>query len=290
MNTKCKAVAICVFMFSMILSGCGPGQIFGPTVTPMPTFTSIPTRTPTPTRTHVPTPKPRSPQRERQADGMVEVYIPDGEFQMGTWSSESKDEMPMHSVYLDAFWIDLTEVTNGMYEKCILAGMCGARGYPGDLKFSEERMPAAGVFWNDALAYCQWVGARLPTEAEWEKAARGTRGIIYPWGNVPTWGYKKWNDHKGNIFPVGYIGTDISPYGVLDMGGNVTEWVADWYDSEYYDRSPSRNPTGPSSGEDRVIRGGSWLYDDWYVASAERSAFPPDLTLGDVGFRCAASP
>ncbi len=329
-----------------------------PTPTPMP-----PTNTPIPpTATPVPptdTPPPAPPldigsTMISEKDGMEMVYVPAGEFLMGSTSSQVQDivrqcveagekqddcerwfgdETPQHTVYLDAFWIDKTEVTNAMFAKFVESEAyqttaekegCGwvylpdkkdwdcisgadwrhPRGPDSDLSGLDAH-PVVLVSWFDAKAYCEWVGKRLPTEAEWEKAARGTDGRTYPWGNewdVHTtkrlnfadknadldWSDREADDGYQYTAPVGSYPAGASPYGALDMAGNVWEWVADWYDANYYATSPSRNPTGPHSGDVRVLRGGSWhdIQDD--VRSAPRYGYDPDLRGDDSGFRCVA--
>ena len=260
----------------------------------------------------------------RLADGMAMVYVPAGEFLMGsdeqdidhalqTCNETQGDcerivldaEHPQHSVYLDGYWIDRTEVTNAQYRQCVQTGVCGESWYSHDNDFNAPDQPVVGLDWHDARDYCQWAGARLPTEAEWEKAARGTGGQVYPWGD-------EFDCHKGNFddeqqmdeyvvpggpdcdgyertSPVGSIPSGESPYGALDMAGNVWEWVADWYDAGYYSRSPGSNPQGPDSGEDRLARGGSWFQQSYIVRAAIRFSYPPDSGNIDVGFRCARS-
>jgi formylglycine-generating enzyme required for sulfatase activity/serine/threonine protein kinase len=249
---------------------------------------------------------PTSPvdTRMRSTDGMTMVYVPAGEFSMGSTNADSDaydDEKPQHTVTLDAFWIDKTEVTNAQYGECVEAGACPApsqsssytrSSYYGNSSFDDY--PVLFVGWNQASDYCRWVGARLPTEAEWEKAARGTDGRKYPWGNgVPDcneanyWG--KEDGCVGDTSQVGSYPAGASPYGALDMAGNVWEWVADWYDSDYYAISPGRNPRGPDSGSTRVLRGGSWFSIQRHVRAAYRRSYVPSYAYHHVGIRCARS-
>jgi len=206
-----------------------------PTHTPTPTLVPTPTSTPIPTVTPTRTPAPADTWI-RPADNAVMVYVPAGEFEMGS-ADGSNDEKPEHRVYLDAFWIDKTEVTNAQYQRCVMAGACKESWYANDANSAGDAQPVVGVEHYMAEAYCEWVGARLPTEAEWEKAARGTDGRSYPWGNEEaTCEYAVMKDGSGNgcgedkTWPVGNKPLGASPYGALDMAGNVWEWVADWYD------------------------------------------------------------
>ncbi len=231
-------------------------------------------------------------------DGMVMVYVPAGEFRMG--SDIYDDEKPEHRVYLDGYWIDKTEVTNRMFRKFVKENGYQPEGIwwraASDENIEgEDKHPVVNVSWNDAVAYCQWAGRRLPTEAEWEKAARGTDGRKYPWGNeAPKWGLANIWDRGADGYeytaPVGSYPEGASPYGVLDMAGNVWEWVADWYDENYYDKSPAKNPAGPTTGELRVVRGGSWLSCVWDIRSADRYWFNPSSYRHNGGFRCSRSP
>ena len=236
-------------------------------------------------------------------DGMPMVHVPEGEFSMG--SDEYKDSQPVHTVYLDEFWIDLTEVTNGMYELCVSAGDCDT---PEILEDSTRpdyfnstfytNYPVIQVDWNDAQAYCEWTGRRLPTEAEWEKAARGTDGRRYPWGGtdfsceLAIYNPGSYSNGCGGVKGTNKVGSapgGASPYGALDMVGNVAEWVADWYSATYYSESPAANPTGPTSGEDRVLRGSSFRNIKLYLTTFYRRWSAPYGIGDDIGFRCASS-
>jgi formylglycine-generating enzyme required for sulfatase activity len=236
----------------------------------------------------------------RPADKMVMVYVPAGGFPMGSLQGDD-DERPVHNVILDAFWIDRTEVTNAQYALCVNDGWCEASSYADDTDYNGDGHPVVGVSWYNANAYCEWVGGRLPTEAEWEYAARGPEGHIYPWGD--TFGGRRLNFCDANcVFtahqdaahddgyektaPVGSYPGGASWCGALDMAGNVWEWVADWYDAEYYDHSPAKNPLGPSSGEGRGIRGGSWGQDANSARCANRNLDYPTETFDINGFRC----
>jgi formylglycine-generating enzyme required for sulfatase activity len=222
------------------------------------------------------------------------VGVPAGEFIMGSPAGEgADDEHPQHTVSLDAFWIDRTEVTNAQYRGCLDAGACAKPQYWGDSAYDADGQPVVGVVWNDAEAYCKWAGARLPTEAEWEKAARGTDGRVYPWGNEdPTCERANYNtDCVGKPALTGSYPASASPYGALDMAGNVWEWVADWYAADTYGPSPQQNPTGPDSGDRRVLRGGSWNMGPVHARCAYRDGNVPGSRfnyLGD-GFRCSVS-
>ncbi len=232
---------------------------------------------------------------ERPADEMTMLYIPAGEFVMGD-DDGNQDERPAHTVYLDAFWIDQTEVTNAMYVKCMDTGMC--EDPEGGIRPAAETIPnyPANGTWDMANSYCEWAGVRLPTEAEWEKAARGgLEGKEYPWGDeIPSCQTDAFNGAYSWRFCTGSWVMEVksfSPngYGLYDMAGNAVEWVADWYDSYYYKNSPSTNPKGPSSGDYRVLRGGSWHYYGFSLRSAYRDRDVPDNSNLDSGFRCSRS-
>jgi formylglycine-generating enzyme required for sulfatase activity len=226
-------------------------------------------------------------------DGMEMVYVPAGEFIMGANDRED-DEKPQHNVYLDAFWVDRTEVTNSMYALCVQAGACKPpvssisskhSTYFGNPDF--EAYPVIYVTWKQARDYCSWAGRRLPTEAEWEKAARGTKGYITPWGNnSPSPDQVNYNGNVGDTSQVGSYPKGASVYGTLDMAGNVWEWVADWYSSKAYTKAVYENPTGPQEGTRRVLRGGSWYYPLNDIRASNRFSASDNTTLNDVGFRC----
>lgn len=232
------------------------------------------------------------------APGLVPmVLVPAGEFMMGSRQDDkmaNKDERPAHPVYLDAFYIDQYEVTTARYVKFFQETKRPAPKYWSEQVLKQHgRKPVAGADWNEAAAYCFWVGKRLPTEAEWEKAARGTDQRLYPWGNVEPSQQRVNFDHCCNFNEYGVL-TDVgsfeggqSPYGAYDMAGNVWEWVADWYDGGYYGKSPERNPAGPSNGEKRVLRGGAWDSAPDYVRSEDRLRLSPTFRLDNIGFRCA---
>ena len=246
----------------------------------------------------------------RPADHMVMVYVPAGKFLMGSSNSDSMagdEEKPQHTVMLDAYWIDKTEVTNLMYAECVNAKACNLpsvfssqtrSNYYYDSRFINY--PVIFVKWIDSNAYCAWAGARLPTEAEWEKAARGPDGRIYPWGNTkPTCSLANYYAEGGTCMndtsAVGSYPSGTSPYGVMDMAGNVWEWVNDWYSPTYYSQSPTSNPQGPSSGNAHVLRGGSWNDTEFTIRASNRFSGNPssitDIYFGtlSIGFRCARS-
>ena len=298
MNQKHYYLTI-LLLLSVIISGCGPStdQITTKTWTAVPT--SLPTDTPTviptatPTATFTPTLAPGATQVS-EVDGMEMVFVPAGDFKMGSLVG-TVDEQPVHTVYLDAYWIDRTEVTNAMYSLCVQAGAC-LRPYVlnsnthYDYYFDAQyaNYPVIALKWSSAEAYCTWAGRRLPTEAEWEKAARGTDERTYPWGNDnPNDSLLNFNNPAGDTASVGNYPLGASPYGVWDMAGNMNEWVADWYGKDYYGSSPSSNPTGPAKGQYKVLRGGSWYSNEYTVRSADRHWVEPDHRDITIGFRCA---
>jgi formylglycine-generating enzyme required for sulfatase activity len=216
--------------------------------------------------------------------------VPAGNFWMGcnveVDDDCDSDESPYHKVYVDAFEVYTTEVTVYAYDACVTAGQCDA---PVCAQDGGDR-PVVCVDWFDADSYCGWAGKRLCTEAEWEKAARGTDGRTYPWGNeAPTCELAVMNGCPGTAQPVGSKPVGASPYGALDMAGNVWEWVADWYDRSYYLSSPAGNPTGPASGSNRVVRGGSFDSGADNLRASNRHDDVPSFTYGILGFRCCRS-
>ena len=271
-----------------------------------------------------------------EAEDAPMVRVPAGEFLMGATQEEQhkglnfgwrgpmqnrihflvQNSGPQHSVYLDTFHIDKHEVTNRAYRTFVeTTGHRPPTFWNSPRHVSEPDQPVVGVSWHDAQTFCQWSGQRLPTEAEWEKTARGTDGRRYPWGN--DWDatrlhtadgvagqqldtFEAWSEWQsamtsgmGTARPaaVGSYPTGASPYGALDMAGNVWEWVADWYGSDYYKSSPARNPTGPEQGGPKVLRGGGWDVPQVIPLTWLRDHFiPPDFAGSPVtGLRCAAA-
>ena len=254
-------------------------------------------------------------------DDVIMDYVPAGPFIMGTEHGLT-DEQPAHIVSLDAFWMDQTEVTNALYSKCVEAGRCKK---PADMTYYDDpayaNHPVSSVSWTEAVTYCTWVDRRLPTEAEWEKAAiwdpTNNQKLVYPWGDQYQCSMGNFDDETdldasvmqdgsmscdgfAKTAPVGSFPQGASPYGVLDMGGNVWEWVHDAFIEvdpfnatiqNYYAISPSVNPMGvdPAITEYRSMRGGSWNWTFGYGRSAYRLWFGKDDHYDAVGFRCAVS-
>jgi formylglycine-generating enzyme required for sulfatase activity len=224
------------------------------------------------------------------------VTIPAGEFQMG--SENGGDIERVHTVYLDTYRIGKYEITNRQYAQCVKARICRVVSDVGEGK---ELHPVVNVNWYDAKAFCGWVGGRLPTDAEWEKAASWDDGTkrkrTYPWGETINCSYVNYYSKDGrtdycvgDTTPVGSYENGKSPYGLYDMAGNVWEWVNDWYSDTYYQSLPSSNPLGRDTGQERVLRGGAWVNFDIYVRSVVRSAINPSIAYNFFGFRCARSP
>ncbi len=259
-----------------------------------------------------------------ERDGAVLVYVPEGEFLMGFNDSGDDAEKPAHKVRLDAFWIDKTEVTNAMFARFLndsgyqMQTWRQAEGFTwrsprgaGSSVPGLDDHPVVQVAWEDAAAYCRWVGRRLPTEAEWEKAATGwPQNVAYmlPRNFTYSWGYDRPDGSRLNFAdvnsenhqaadrsvddgykftaPVGSYPEGASPYGALDMTGNALEWAADWFDPDYYQHAPSSNPTGPWTGDGHVLKGGSYESNEWDVRTFRRYRFDPGMA-GVIGFRCA---
>ena len=298
---------------------------------PGPTFTLVPTLSAAVTATMPLPPTPTEPGLTpgqnwfRAADGTEMAFIPAGAFSMG--DPGQQDESPSHQVFLDAYWIDRTEVTNRQYSQflnaaaaetsfcqplsaCVLTAAenpdsrldTKAGRYVVEVGYEDH--PVTYVTWFGAYSYCEWAGARLPSEAEWEKAARGENGLRYPWGDTflaasanfcdrnctfETGRDDQSDDGWPTTAPVGSFPEGASPYGVADMTGNVWEWVNDWYSRDYYRQSPGRNPSGPDDGQQRSVRGGSWFSAAGELRTANRSSWPPNTATKLIGFRCARS-
>jgi formylglycine-generating enzyme required for sulfatase activity len=335
MDIKGKPVLFWVTALLVILSGCGtesvPTVVTGVTLAP-------------------PTEAPRltgmqevGDTQTRIRDGMVMVYVPAGQFEMGMSDAQVdqalqlcrkanddceqewfKDEKPAHTVALDAFWIDQTEVTNAMFTTFLneqgnqveegvswLEPGAGHGGIVyGHIKENDgvfhpqagyKDYPVIEVSWYGAAAYCAWVGGRLPTEAEWEFAARGPQAWVYPWGNTfdgfrvnycdascpQAWRDTPFDDGFGQWAPIGSYPDGASWCGALDMAGNVWEWVSDWWSDDYFTYAPINNPQGPDTGTLRIARGGSWFDESWRVSSSCRKALTPSsYRMHWVGFRC----
>jgi serine/threonine-protein kinase len=244
---------------------------------------------------------------------MIGVLIPAGTMRMGGLDVFAEnDELPYHNVTLKAFWLDQTEVTNGMYALCVQASVCNLPrklsslkrpSYFGKPEFQDY--PVIQITWTDARAYCAWAGRRLPTEAEWERAARGDDFRTYPWGDEPPSArYANYGNLVRDTSRVGSYSAGASPFGALDMAGNVWEWVSDFYDSDYYLGSPTTGPQGPAENNghyERVIRGGSFQ-DEWVSIRLSNRGYELgpnprapygslDLagrTSAKIGFRCAS--
>ena len=260
---------------------------------------------------------PANTQRLRNVDGMVMVYVPAAKFEMGSDEEEVElvsetcseyrsgcqwnwftDEQPIHTVELDVFWMDQTEVTNAQYQACVDAGICDVPGCLSQDDFNSPDHPVVCVTWDQTQDYCSWVEGRLPTEAEWEYAARGPQGSRYPWGDEfdgtllnycdanceQRWADDSFDDGYTFTAPVGSYPEGASWCGVLDMAGNVWEWVEDLHGD--YPVGEQVNPTGAAMGSRRVARGGAWLYDRSRNRGAERSYDSLGFMSNYHGFRC----
>lgn len=235
--------------------------------------------------------------KSKNRDPVEMKIIPAGEFLMGSKEKEGRpDERPQRKVYLDTYAIDIVEVTNERYLNFIhTTGRKEPLNSYGDKLLSKEpgvgNLPVVQVTWYDAVDYCRWAEKRLPTEAEWEKAARGIDGSLFPWGaqsprSKPVNFERNW-EGTNTLWPVGSKAETSSPYGIHDMAGNVREWTQDWYDSEYYSNAPIRNPQGPQIGILKVIKGGSWHSFKSDIRPAARGKGGFALKTDGIGFRCA---
>jgi formylglycine-generating enzyme required for sulfatase activity len=293
-----KKVRNVIFMFTviftLILSACAAPTplVVVVTATPLPP-TEAPlvesTQTSTPPLVTVALAGPQAGASMKWVDGSVLNYVAPSEFKMGYNGFDA----PEHLVTLDGYWIYQTKVTNRMFAQCVAVGQCTDPSQElGGSVFNNPvfaNHPVVGVTWDQAQGYCSWAQGRLPTEAEWEKAARGTNSNVYPWGNNdPTCDLLNFAYCSGVTSEVDTFIAGISPYGLYDMAGNVFEWVGDWYSATYYSEAPALNPAGPQSGESRVIRGSSFETgaSDQIVSAVRRPA-PQGYHNRDVGFRCA---
>jgi len=293
-----------IFFLFIFLVACGAPAV-APTVTPLP-----PTATPSPSVTLTVTPPPTStltptntpyPSELVDEKGVYMRLVPAGEFTMGS-DHGKEDEIPAHLVYLDDFYMDKYEVTNALYKACVEASGCTPLQQA--ISNTYDNYLVIKVDWKQAQDYCEWRGGSLPTEAQWEKAARGTDGRDYPWGNQfvdgsrvnfcdkncsAVWTDPRSDDGYASTAPVGSYESGKSPYGIYDLAGNVWEWVADWYSDTYYQNSPASNPLGPDSGQYRVLRGASWVNVNYAgnIRSANRGRLTPDSIDSTVGFHCA---
>jgi formylglycine-generating enzyme required for sulfatase activity len=325
-----RRFAIALSVSVMLMAACSAtGAITPPLAAESPVGTERPADTKESENTETPG---LGSTRISETDGMILVFVPEGDFSMGSDSSGYANEKPVHTVFLDSYWIDRTEVTNAMFE--LFAVKTGyqteaekkgsSRGYdtetgksveglaadwqhplgPGSSLTELAEHPVVHVSWNDARAYCEWAGRRLLSEAEWEKAARGADARKFPWGDDfdgtllnsadVNLGAGRGNSGFDDGFqlsaPVGSYPMGASPYGVLDLVGNVWEWVSDWVDEAYYGVSPSANPGGPASGEYRIVRGGSWHDPEDGNRAAYRGWATPEDTDITLGFRCGRTP
>ncbi len=305
---------------TLAASGCTPDAT--PTTIPTPIPTATPTEEATPTGLSL------GDTTTRPGDGAVMVHVPAGEFQMGSDDAQVdaalemcnahygncerewfEVEQPPHTVALDGFWIDRTEVTNAQFQQCVAAGACAPPlrsgsdtrdTYYGDGDYDDY--PVVYMTWPQANAYCQWARARLPTQAEWEYAARGPEGHIFPWGDEfdgarlnycdvncgYRWADERFDDGYADTAPVGSYPDGASWCGALDMAGNVYEWTADWFEAQY-PAERQTNPTGPASGDLRVLRGDAADGSSSTSRAAARHGDSPDHAYKYFGIRCVSS-
>lgn len=350
MNGRVNQLLLLLTLFGFLISACSAAQTTQPTadsvpvteaalqptsteLPPEPTATEVPTLVPTvttePTATPLPTEPPPSPTPEptlgigstrvSEIDGMEQVYVPAGEFILGSEGPNAQydkegnthawPEQPEQLYYLDGFWIDKYEVTTGQWKLCVEAGACepprqwwstSRQHYYDDPQF--DNFPVIYITWYMASDYCAWTGRRLPTEVEWEKAARGPNGNEFPWGNEPYTDDRAnicdidcikphanpiFNDGYPDTAPVGSYPAGASYYGAMDMAGNVWEWTSTVLRDYPYDPNDGReDPTAPG---ERVWKGGPWSNGTWWIRSSLRYRSPATYFWGNLGFRCAAS-
>ncbi|WP_295590135.1 SUMF1/EgtB/PvdO family nonheme iron enzyme [uncultured Lamprocystis sp.] len=218
-------------------------------------------------------------------DGSVMVHVPEGEFTIGDGQGT---DCPKHQVFVSAYWIGVYAVTNAQYLKFVEATGHRAPNNQVHREAGKAAHPVTDISWDDATAYATWAGCALPTEAQWEKAARGPKGLIYPWGN--DWGASRCRHDKNKgsetTCAVSSYPGGVSSYGTYNQSGNVWEWCADWYGNDYYGKSPARDPRGPEGGSIRVNRGGGWWGDDpVYFRGARRDWCVPGIRWDNLGFR-----
>lgn len=229
--------------------------------------------------------------RISETDGARQVFVPAGSFVMGKDEDGGSDHAPEHTIKLGAYWIDAFEVSNAFYRNCVNAGGCSV---PDEINWQYnshlfERYPVVYVTWGQALAYCEWAGKDLPTEAEWEKAARGSDGSLYPWGNErPNSLLANFGDGVGMVVFAESYPDGASQFGALNMAGNAREWIADRYNPTYYQRSPSDDPKGAADGDLRSLRGGGFNDPLDRLMSYNRFKHAPGSPGSNRGFRCVS--
>lgn len=307
---NCRSTLAILLLGALLLTGCAGAE---PAATPVPAYV-----------------EPTMPPAQgilgdtwtRPSDDMVMVAVPGGTFPMGSSQEEIdaalemcqrnsgsgkclrgwfENESPQHMVTVDTYWIDRTEVTKAQYRRCVESGHCDAVDCESDFDPKRDDQPVACVDWSHAQGYCEWAGARLPTEAEWEYAARGPEGKLFPWGDsfdparlnycdancTYEWRDAGHDDGYNRTAPVGSYESGASWCGALDMAGNIWEWVQDWWAEDYYARSPAANPQGPETGTLRVARGASWFDEPYKDVSFRAPLTPSSYRMHWVGIRCA---